>query len=276
MSAPAEARIPTEVGWYVYGVVDASAHASFSTPGVGGGDVGALNEGPVTALVSRVPLEEFGEDPVRSRLEDPAWLEEKARAHEAVLAEALSWGPVVPFRFLTMYSDEDELRRFLRARGDDLVAVLERVRGKVELGVKTFVDRGALERSVSRESAAVADLDAEIAAADAGRAYLLKRQRDQIAHDESTQILVALAEDAHARLCAAADHGVANPVQSRELSGRPDEMVLNGAYLVHEDDTRVENEVTALAERYGHLGVTFELTGPWPPYNFVPRDLGDR
>ena len=28
--------------------------------------------------------------------------------------------------------------------------------------------------------------------------------------------------------------------------------------------------VAELEEQHGPFGVTFELTGPWPPYNFVP------
>jgi hypothetical protein len=47
-------------------------------------------------------------------------------------------------------------------------------------------------------------------------------------------------------------------------------MLLNGAYLV--DDERrssVRSAVEALAEEYEPLGFSIELTGPWPPYNFV-------
>ena len=28
-----------------------------------------------------------------------------------------------------------------------------------------------------------------------------------------------------------------------------------------------------LAQRYGGSGVTFDVTGPWPPYNFVPSEF---
>lgn len=272
MTAPAEVRVSSQTGWYLYGVVDADAQPLISTAGVAG-SIAAVTEGQVTALVSRVPLAEFDEEPVRARLEDPAWLEENARAHEAVLAEALRAGAVVPFRFLTIYRDQDELRRFLADREAELRDVLERVRGKVELGVKAFVDRGLLEQSIARVSDSIATLDAAIAAADPGRAYLLQRRRDQVARDEATRLALEAAEDAHSRLRAASDDAVANAVQSRELSGRDEEMVLNGAYLVAAGDTRVASELDALADRYGDAGVTFELTGPWPAYNFVPRDL---
>jgi hypothetical protein len=180
----------------------------------------------------------------------------------------------VPFRFLTVYRDEAELRRFLATHDDELLSVLERVRGKVEVGVKAFADIAALERSATGTSAAVAKLDAEIASAQAGRAYLLNRQRDEAARAEAARLVAEVARDSHARLLAAAYAGTANPVQPSELSGRPGQMVLNGAYLVQAAGGDLDRELAALAEHYAQVGISFERTGPWPPYNFVPRDLG--
>jgi hypothetical protein len=48
-------------------------------------------------------------------------------------------------------------------------------------------------------------------------------------------------------------------------------MLLNGAYLVEAE--RVDGLralVADLEERHRELGVRIELTGPWPPYNFLP------
>jgi len=253
------------VAWYVYGVVEAGT----APPGVE-----TLTVGPLAALVNRVGLDEFGEEAVRERLEDAAWLEEKVRAHEGVLEAALSTGAVVPFRFLTIYRDEDELRGFLAMRGAELRSVLDHVRGKVEIGVKAYADTAALEREVAGRSAAVAELDAQIALAQSGRAYLLQRRRDEAARAESARLVAEIARDSHARLLAAADEGAANPLQPRELSGREEQMVLNGAYLVPVGDDGLARELGALAEHYAPLGISFEQTGPWPPYNFVPRDLG--
>jgi hypothetical protein len=266
-----EASRATNLAWYVYGIVDAAAAAP-TRSGLEGA-VALVPEGPVAALVSRVPLSEYAEEPVRARLEDPAWLEEKARAHEAVLEDALHAGPVVPFRFLTLYRDEEELRAFLTRRGADLHGVLERIRGKVELGVKAFVDPERLAPALARESEAVRELDAAIEAAAPGKAYLLRRQRDQLVHEQRARLLRDFAQTSHARLSAAADAAVSNPPQPRELSGRSEEMVLNGAYLVPVDDARLSAAVAALEGEFGSFGVEFELTGPWPPYNFVPRDL---
>jgi gas vesicle protein GvpL/GvpF len=49
-------------------------------------------------------------------------------------------------------------------------------------------------------------------------------------------------------------------------------MLLNGAYLVPDGDERFAAEVARLAEEHADAGITFELTGPWPPYNFAEDD----
>ena len=45
---------------------------------------------------------------------------------------------------------------------------------------------------------------------------------------------------------------------------------MNGAYLVAESETaRFHTLLAELAARYEPEGLDFEMTGPWPPYNFV-------
>jgi hypothetical protein len=272
MSASAGAAASAELAWYVYGVVEGAAATRAPTSGVEG-DVAVLREGDLAALVSRVPLTEYGDEPVRARLEDPAWLEEKARAHEAVLAAMLGSGAVLPFRFLTLYRDEAELREFLRSREDELRTVLERIRGKIELGVKAFVDMERLRAALARENPILRELDTALEEAAPGKAYLLRRRREQALDEQVARFRFECAQTCHARLSAASEAAVSNPPQPRELSGRTGEMVLNGAYLVPTGDERLPAAVSALAEEYGPSGIELELTGPWPPYNFVPREV---
>ena len=87
----------TETAWYVYGVVPAEA------------DVAAelVRGGELAALVRRVDLAEFGDEPLRRNLEDRDWLERAVRVHDDALAQAVGRVPLVPFRFGTVYTSED-------------------------------------------------------------------------------------------------------------------------------------------------------------------------
>ena len=244
----------SDTGWYLYGVV-ANGAAPPEAAGVDARhEVVALDEGPVAGLASRVSLAEFDESTLAQQLSDVPWLEEKIRAHEQVLDSALAAGPVVPCRFCTVYRDEHELRRFLADRADVLASTLERLEGRVELGVKAFAAPAARGDAAEAES---------------GRAYLEARRREKQAREELAQTRAAAAHALHRQLLAASDDGVLLDLQRRELSGRDAEMVFNGSYLVA-DTTRFAEALAAAAP----AGFDVELTGPWPPYNFVPEELG--
>jgi gas vesicle protein GvpL/GvpF len=50
-------------------------------------------------------------------------------------------------------------------------------------------------------------------------------------------------------------------------------MLLNAAYLIERDGVeRMRARVDELAARHQALGARLELSGPLPPYNFVPQE----
>lgn len=255
-------------GWYVYGVVPAAQPSDellVDVPGVHASTAVVLvAEGEVAAIASDVPLTEFGEEAIEQNLHDEAWLEEKVRAHEAVLEAALAKTALVPFRFGTIFRSEDQVRKMLR-ENEPLKEVLDRLRGMVELGVKAFLDADEFER---RHGGVVEEEPGA-----GGRAYLLRKQRDRTLADARASFTAACAQESHRRLSAAAEDARANPLHLPEVSGGAGEMLLNGAYLVRsEDDEAFRTALTALESSYGPEGVRYELTGPWPAYNFVELD----
>ena len=251
-----EAAPPPAAAWYVYGVVSATTQPEGT--GVGSRPVELVPGGRVAALASAVPAEEFGESSLRERLNDLAWLERTAREHEDTLERALARTAVIPFRLCTVYERREHVEEFLSEHGAALADLLRRLEGHVELGVKAYFAGAAAPEAGEPES---------------GREYLLRRQRERDAAEEAARFKVECARESHEALVAAAEEARANPPQPPELSGRADEMLLNGAYLVRRDDGRLADAVAELESRYGSRGVTYEVTGPWPPYNFVPPEV---
>jgi hypothetical protein len=141
----------------------------------------------------------------------------------------------------------------LRARRDELGAALAYVEGRVELGVKAWVPDTQEEPEETPTS---------------GRGYLQQRLGARDAARRAASALAGAVDDAHARLLRHAVDGVANRPQPRELTGRAGRMLLNGAYLV-DDPTPLREEVAQLSDEHAPAQIVFELTGPWPPYNFV-------
>jgi Gas vesicle synthesis protein GvpL/GvpF len=263
-----ERPAPAGDGLWAYCVTRAEGAPAVN--GVHAAPVERFVDDGLAVLVSRVPLAEFGEAPLRSNLNDLDWLERVARAHETVLERALELGTIVPLRICTIFADEQGVARMLAERRTALDTALEALDGRQEWGVKLLADRAAIEAAARRR--APQPLDDELAGRSEGGAYMLRRREERELRAAADRLAGDLAEDVHARLQDWASDAVVNPPQNRELSGHEGDMLLNAAYLVEAAKVeRLRDVVAELQERHRELGARLELTGPWPPYNFVPR-----
>jgi hypothetical protein len=258
-------------GQYVYGVAPAGVALAPDLVGVEPtARVERIEEGGLVALVSEVPLAEFDEASLRENLNDVAWLEEKARAHEQVLEAALDGSAVVPLRLCTVFKGENQVREMLTREHRVLLDALERLDGRAEWGVKAYADRGAVERE-ARSRFGGTDDEVEVSE---GTAYMNRRRREARAREEVEEIADEWARAIHARLAAVASEALLNPLQRPELSGREGEMILNGVYLIADAEAPAfRAAVAALTEEFDRRGVEVDLTGPWPAYNFVKSSI---
>jgi hypothetical protein len=251
---------------YVYGVVpsgtspDVFANVAGIAPP---SEVAMVDTDGAAAIVSRVPLADFGTDALEANLKKPDWLEQKVHAHNAVLAAALEATTVLPFRFGTIYNDEQHVRAMLAERAE-LADTLTRLRGTVEYGVKVLLDSDVLR--ARRSQAQPSD-----PSGGSGTEYLRRKQLEKQLDEEARTFASSCAEESHARLAAASQEARANPAQHPAVAGG--QMLLNGAYLVAAGQEQAfRTALEDLRNRFGDDGVTYELTGPWPPYNFVDEE----
>jgi Gas vesicle synthesis protein GvpL/GvpF len=245
------------LGLWLYGVMSADAAAAPERYGVDSvHEIELIRHAGLAALVSAVPLHEYGESGLREALEDLEKLEVLACAHELVLDEALQVGAVVPFRICTIYASPARVEAMLAREREPLTAALRRLRGMAEWGVKGF--------AVSAEN------DAEAGEPASGTEYLARRRDERAAAEDTRQALDAAVGDVHARLRERAADAMLSPPQASQLTGREAEMVLNGAYLVADADVDDFHKLVAELDGLHRTdGVQLELTGPWPAYHFT-------
>ncbi|MFC6884489.1 MULTISPECIES: GvpL/GvpF family gas vesicle protein [Actinomadura] len=273
---------------YLYGVARGLDPAVLEgAEGVAGAPVRALDAAGLTALISTVRLEEFGERALRERLEDLDWLEATARAHHEVVDRAARAAPTAPVRIATIYRDEERVGQVLAEDRERFALVLDRIRGRSEWGVKAYAYAEALQGDDPAEPAEPAPPSPPAApdaaggstggesagggAEGAGTAYLRRRQSQRRRREDAGRRVTAQAQEIHAEL---GDHAVASrqhPAQDPRLSGHDGTQILNVAYLL--DDERVEAFADAARRIDARLpGIGIELTGPWPPYSFIDTD----
>jgi len=214
----------------------------------------------LTAVVSEVDLEEFGEAGLRRNLEDLGWLEEVARTHNEVVHAVATKAPTAPLRLATIYRDDDGVRARLEQWHDALQQTLSRVEGCMEWSVKAFT-AARTEPSPAPESTG----------GGAGTAYLMRRKAETAQREVAAEEAAALADEIHAVISQQVVASRRLPPQDRRLAHYEGTMTLNGAYLV--DDTAVDDFRSAVQQLSAqHPDSRLDLQGPWPPYSFTTLD----
>jgi hypothetical protein len=251
-----------KAGIYVYGIVDGGV---LSAPPQRTGvdpehETSLFDANGLTAVVSEVDVTEFEGAALERNVARPDWLEAKVRGHESVLDEIVGATTVVPMRFGSIFSSHDGLLSMLADNADALEQSLKRVRHRTEWGVKVHCDDRALIRR----------LTGVVSGEPSGKAYLMRKKAQLQAEATAADTAARLGTEAHVVLATIADEAVTLGSRGREGQSA---IVLNGAYLVH-DSRRDEfmNQVEDLQEAHADAYV-FEVTGPWPPYNFTSADV---
>lgn len=267
MSLPeSETASQAPVARYVYCVVLGEID-NWQLPGLDGRPVRAVCAAGLTALVHDCPAEPYQSEDERVK----AWV----LAHSDVVDAA--WertGTVLPMSFDRIVRpgegvDADEqVRRWLTAEADGFRATLERLRGKVELGVQLLWEPRLVTEVVARSDAEIVALQAEMVGKSKGAAYFYQQKIERALR----RALEARAEEDY-RSCFRRIAALFPEVCVNELKKLPDrQMVLNLSVLASRE------RVTELGELLAALqteGVDVRFTGPWPPYSFVQPSQAD-
>ncbi|WP_234315323.1 GvpL/GvpF family gas vesicle protein [Streptomyces globisporus] len=227
--------------------------------GVDGRALRLVESAGLAAVVSSVPSGAFGEQGLRTQLEDMARLEAIARSHHAVVDAAFAVTTVLPMRLATVYLDDARVAEMLTAQRGRFLDLLARLDGHVELGVKVYADADAVTPP-EPEAVAVAESP--------GRAYLQRRRAQRRGVQDLHRAAAGAAEEAVRVAEGLSRARVVHRPQQGGLASARGENVANEAYLVPTGEVgRFMSALGASAD--ATPGVRVEVTGPWAPYSFA-------
>jgi hypothetical protein len=237
---------------YVYGVSDRAAPDLSSLHGVEDAAVESVQQAGLVALVS--PLR-------RGKL-----AARDLRAHWRVLERAFDETTVLPVRFGTVMESEAAVReRLLEPNAERLSALLEEMRGLVQLNLKGRYDEDALLRQILRESPSIAKLRERMTSAPGGATPAEQLRVGQLVEAE-----VARRRELDTELALDALEPAALATHLTEVS-HPAAFDL--AFLVARDREKGFSEaVRALRERLRER-IEIRYVGPLPPFSFARADL---
>lgn len=234
--------------------------------GPGTGKVFLHRFGKLAAAVEEISQEEFAGAEAEERMKQLEWLAPRVERHEAVIERLLRVSPVLPARFATLFSNQAALDRFLTVNHVTVERFLEDMEGKDEWGVKVVLDRArAGERLLAKLTGQPPDSPAS-----RGADYLRERQlRAQIAKHVSSWLAQTMCE-LQDRLRGYAVALKERPIGIQAPAGEP-QTVGNFALLARREVLPyLRKALEAASHEYEAYGVSFDLSGPWPPYSFCP------
>ena len=244
----------TPEGVYVYCIIETGDAKTFGKIGIGGrGDeVFTVHHRDLAAVVSRAPLLVY--DPTR----------ENALTHEHVQEIVMNehgFTPV-PMSFGTLFKTDDDTVEFLKDTYDALRDVLQKMKDKLEFGLKVNWDREEVLREIEVENEEIRRLKSEIQTNTQSSTYFARMQLGRLVEQ-------ALADKSDSYVRAIYDHLRDAAIASRSNKVIGDKMIMNAAFLVARDQSeQFDAKVHEIGKQFeGKL--SFRYTGPWPPYNFV-------
>jgi hypothetical protein len=234
--------------------------------GVDGAAVYLIRHRDLVAVVSPLRSADAHEAALRARLETLPELEAIARSHHAVVEAIAACTATLPLRLATVHRCDDRVVEVLDQEYRGFCATLDRLAGRVELGVKVFLDSSAKLDSPAEVTLAAGS-------ASPGRSYLHHRRQERDQRAQARRAAVTAADQIDTALTEFAIDRRHHRTQSTPLSSATGENILNAAYLVEAGRIDVfARAARRLRSENPQVGV--EVTGPWAPYSFaVPGEL---
>lgn len=262
-------------GLYLYGIYPFLAKRKrLSIKGIdGAGKINFLRCKDIEAVFSEVKLEEFSSEEIRRKaIEDLEWIKNKAVAHEKVI-EAVMMGfnvSIIPMKFGTIFKTRENLPTSLRKNYTKFKELLEKLRNKEEWALKVYADAAILASAIKNSSPIFQKKTKEANSLPSGKDYFLEKDIEETAFSEAKKTLSNYPALFLKALEPLAEEVKENKVLDKILTQKNEPMIFNGAFLIKKEKNRKFLQKTQkLDGQFKEKGLTLEVSGPWPPYNFV-------
>src|SRR5579875_3136312 len=236
----------------------------------------AVAERGLSVIVSVVDIDQFQRQ-VKSllaaltRATSPTDTESGAilQARENVMEALLQHTTIVPLQFGTIVKDEAAAIRMLQEHEAEFKRLLTELKGKVECGLKVYVDKQALIKHLAQVDPQFSRPEEQRRKVSRGAAYLLARKVEEKLKDQATTQVAQISEKIFQELSKEAVEAKQNTILPQRLTGKKEEMILNAAYLVEREKVApFEQQAKKCLEQYADMGLTLEISNPRPPYSF--------
>lgn len=247
-------------GKYIYCIINSGQEQEFDMVGIGntGAHVHTIAYKDIAAVISDSPLEDY---PV-SRV--------NMLAHQIVMEQMMDSHVLLPVKFNTIANGNEQWgaverirHEILESRYDEFCVLLEKMEGKIELGLKClWTDMNSIFSEIVNNHAGIKQMKQKIY-----QGYPVRTRDKRVTLGEKVKNALELKREREEKEILVALEPIYEDLQSGNIFG--DAMVVNSSFLV--DKTRVEefDDIVNQLSSTHNGRIKYKYVGPVPPCNFV-------
>jgi Gas vesicle synthesis protein GvpL/GvpF len=221
------------------------------------------------AVVGEVRREEFCGPEAELHLQQLSWVAPRAVRHEAVIEEVMAHSPVLPARFGTLFSSAKALAEFVDRHRETITRFLERAADHEEWSVKGWFDRKQAQPTLM--SANLTARQEQLSQLPPGTRHFAEQRLRR----DLDRALSAWLDETCNKIVTDLTGYTSDFLECTVTPGTYSESgiaeVLNWAFLLPKSAIVPFQEYVERANlNHRAQGLLLELSGPWPPFRFVP------
>lgn len=236
-------------GKYVYCFIEGRFSEQINITGMGNyGKVYFISYEGITAAVSDTPLIKF--DPSRKN----------AIMHTNIIHELMKYNNIVPCNFGNVFKCKEDLLTFMKETYKYIIANLEKVRDKIEVGLRVFWKKDTFADEIETKdikkfrNSLTQDVSSNTYYAQMELGKMVEEQVDNLREKYAASIYKPIA---------------LNAVEAKFNESSNPMMIINAAFLVWKyEEKEFDLLVKTYIDKYSDR-LEFSYSGPWPPYNFT-------
>jgi hypothetical protein len=232
---------------YIYCIIPSKNQQNFGTIGIKGEEVYTIHYKDVAAVVS-------------NSTENNYEVLDEGITHQKVVEAAAKTFSVVPMAF-GQVSTESDVKSFLSKNYYNLKNTLDKLNGKVELGLKVSWKMDAIMKEIVVSNDKIRILNKQISSKPKDRTYQSRIELGKMVAEELEKRGKRVTSEVFNQLGPLA-------VDSKENKPLSNDMFLNAAFLVErEKEKKFDEKVNGIEDVFGEkISMKYVIA---PPYNFV-------
>ncbi|MEK9165744.1 MAG: GvpL/GvpF family gas vesicle protein [Patescibacteria group bacterium] len=225
----------------------------------------------IEATAMEVDLSEFNEKEIKDRLQNDAmWTEKSIRHHHELIDQLGKKDTVIPCKFGTVFRTKKRIEEMLEKYYKQFNYLLSWLSGKQEWGLKVYLDNQKFIESLKKEDQEVLALQKRKETAEEGMKWYLDQKMGALIDQKLGAKIEKSVKEILEELKQSVQELALNELVAPEESKKNQEMILNSACLLKiKWVERWQKDWEKFFKKFHKRGLSCEITGPWPPYNFV-------